>query len=225
MNAFRSVRDGATSRLGARRRLRTLPTRLIRNDHLRAERLGRGRVHDRDRAAIETHADPNGEGQALARSLRLPARHVLIRSLQQVTRHGVPRIYRVYTDVTLRWECVHRFLCLVSGGHRRVTNSDAAGSITSCARCGAQRHARTDSVDSREARSHPNLATPAYSPRPTHGPEEIEPRNSRGRRRVSGGGASAAHALSVLRVPFLGAAPPVDPADVQPTESELPDES
>ena len=31
-------------------------------------------------------------------------------------------------------------------------------------------------------------------------------------------------AMSVLRVPFLGAAPPVDPTDVEPTDSELPDE-
>ena len=31
-------------------------------------------------------------------------------------------------------------------------------------------------------------------------------------------------AMSVLRVPFLSAAPPVDPTDVEPTDSELPDE-
>ena len=31
-------------------------------------------------------------------------------------------------------------------------------------------------------------------------------------------------AMSVLRVPFLGAAPPFDPTDVEPTDSELPDE-
>jgi hypothetical protein len=31
-------------------------------------------------------------------------------------------------------------------------------------------------------------------------------------------------AMSVLRVPFLGPAPPVDPTDVEPTDSELPDE-
>jgi hypothetical protein len=68
---------------------------------------------------------------------------------------------------------VRQFLCSIRGGHRWKATSDAAGSITSCARCGALRHVRTESVKDASFKVHVDLA--ADFPRlRSHGPEELE---------------------------------------------------
>ena len=68
---------------------------------------------------------------------------------------------------------VRQFFCLVRGGHRWQTRSDPAGSLTACARCGALRHGRTDSVTHGAFKGHTNLAADFSSLRPSHGPEEL----------------------------------------------------
>jgi len=68
---------------------------------------------------------------------------------------------------------VRRLLCSVRRGHRWKTTLDAAGSITSCARCGTLRHGRTESVKDGSFKAHVNLA--ADFPRlRSHGPEELK---------------------------------------------------
>ena len=68
---------------------------------------------------------------------------------------------------------MRKLLCSVCGGHRWRTISDAAGSMTSCVRCGAMRHGRTESVRDGSFKVHVNLA--ADFPRlRSHGPEELE---------------------------------------------------
>jgi hypothetical protein len=70
---------------------------------------------------------------------------------------------------------MHRIVCFLSGGHRWQDLADTSGSMTFCARCGAQRHTRNASADTREARSHPNLG-PSHFPRPSHDPEDVRRR-------------------------------------------------
>jgi hypothetical protein len=68
---------------------------------------------------------------------------------------------------------MRHLLCSVRGGHRRTTTSDTAGSITSCGRCGALRHGRTESVRDGLFKVHTDLA--AEFPRlRSHGPEDLE---------------------------------------------------
>ena len=69
---------------------------------------------------------------------------------------------------------MRRLVCLVRGGHRWRTSWDAAGSITSCARCGTVRHLRTDSVRDASFKVHTDLAADFSSRRPSHGPENID---------------------------------------------------
>jgi hypothetical protein len=51
-----------------------------------------------------------------------------------------------------------RLACLVRGGHRWDTVTDAAGQLTMCARCGALRHATTTSVEEASFRVHTDVA-------------------------------------------------------------------
>ena len=68
---------------------------------------------------------------------------------------------------------MRQLLCSVRGGHRWKTTADAAGSITSCARCGALRHGRTESVKDGSFKAHVNVAADFPHLR-SHGPEELE---------------------------------------------------
>jgi len=73
----------------------------------------------------------------------------------------------------MRLFVVRQLLCSVRGGHRWKTTSDAAGAITSCARCGALRHGRTESVKDGSFKPHVNLAADFPHLR-SHGAEELE---------------------------------------------------
>ena len=53
---------------------------------------------------------------------------------------------------------MRQLLCSVRGGHRWKTTSDAAGSITSCTRCGALRHGRTEPVKDGSFKAHVDVA-------------------------------------------------------------------
>ncbi|MDX6482165.1 MAG: hypothetical protein QOG85_2675 [Gaiellaceae bacterium] len=64
-------------------------------------------------------------------------------------------------------------MCLVRGGHRWRTATDAAGPTTTCARCGALRHVRMEAAGHGEFKAHMNLAY-KWDALPTHGAEEID---------------------------------------------------
>ena len=67
---------------------------------------------------------------------------------------------------------MHRVVCFIRGRHRWVTRHDAAGHLTSCARCGVLRHVRLESVAHGSFKVHTNVAA-EFSPLPSHGPEEL----------------------------------------------------
>jgi len=82
---------------------------------------------------------------------------------------------------------VRKRLCSARGGHRWKTTADAAGSITSCARCRALRHGRTESVKDGSFKVHVNVA--ADFPRlRSQGPEELEVDDDDQRRAALGRG-------------------------------------
>jgi len=58
-------------------------------------------------------------------------------------------------------------VCLF-GGHRWTTSGDAAGSVTTCSRCGALRHVRKGSIWEGDMHSGDR------GPLPSHGPEELD---------------------------------------------------
>jgi len=64
-------------------------------------------------------------------------------------------------------------LCLVRGGHRWGTVTDGAGPTTACARCGALRHLRIETVGHGHFKAHTNLAY-KWDAIPSHGSEEID---------------------------------------------------
>lgn len=70
---------------------------------------------------------------------------------------------------------MRRLLCSLRGGHRWETRSDAAGTLTTCARCGALRHVRVESVRHGHFKGHTDLAA-EFAPLPEHGPEELDAR-------------------------------------------------
>jgi hypothetical protein len=67
-----------------------------------------------------------------------------------------------------------RILC-VARGHRWRTAHDAAGSTTTCRRCGALRHTREESVSHGGFKAHPNLAV-TWERLPSHGADELDER-------------------------------------------------
>jgi hypothetical protein len=63
--------------------------------------------------------------------------------------------------------------CLVRGGHRWHSAADAAGSTTTCARCGAVRHTRVESASHGTFKAHTNLAF-KWPSMPSHGTDELD---------------------------------------------------
>ena len=68
---------------------------------------------------------------------------------------------------------MRQLLCFVRGGHQWKTTADAAGPMTSCTRCGALRHGRTESVKDGSFKAHVDVAADFPHLR-SHGPEELE---------------------------------------------------
>jgi hypothetical protein len=67
---------------------------------------------------------------------------------------------------------VRRVVCLARR-HRWVTMRDVAGPVTTCARCGALRHMRVESVAHGSFKGHTDLAA-EFGPLSSHGPEELD---------------------------------------------------
>jgi hypothetical protein len=68
---------------------------------------------------------------------------------------------------------MHGLACLVRGGHRWRTVTDAAGPTTTCTRCGALRHLRLEAAGHGEFKAHTNLAF-RWPSLPSHGAEELD---------------------------------------------------
>jgi hypothetical protein len=68
---------------------------------------------------------------------------------------------------------VPRLVCLARGGHRWHTTADAAGSTTTCTRCGGLRHTRVESASYGTIKAHTNLAF-KWPSIPSHGSDDLD---------------------------------------------------
>jgi hypothetical protein len=68
---------------------------------------------------------------------------------------------------------VRGLVCLIRGGHQWRSAADAAGSMTTCARCGALRHTRVESAGHGTFKAHTNLAF-KWPSMPSHGTDELD---------------------------------------------------